>query len=290
MSEKEMLPAHFEAHGPQLRVVGSPSHQDFLECLDTLGRVETRVNWWLGDLLLWACEKFGHDQIKGYAARWNKEESTFREYRRIAATWKPEDRDPDMSWTHHQYCSGMESREDRMAWLARAKQEGWSALRLTRAIRQERDDAKLRKEIRDNKFRPPRDAIIRGKAMDVVDVCSYIETCSVGELNKIRKALQTRAIMHRISPGRKSSHGNVSFIEWWGLWPPNLQKEKADCLGLWNQLDRNNENMGKVYEATEQYLADRDVATVGPAKPRLFLRYQFWKLGPGRWADRKSVV
>lgn len=88
-----------------------------------------RWGWYLGDLLRYGEATFP-DRYTQAIEFTGLEESTLRNAAWVAGVYPSEDRDMSLSFTHHMEVAGIAHREERLGWLAKARDEGWSTYQL----------------------------------------------------------------------------------------------------------------------------------------------------------------
>jgi hypothetical protein len=135
------------------------------------------AQWALGDLALEVETTYGGQELQRFADDVGIEHNTLQEYRRVARAYEKSTRVDNLPWRHHQVVA---ARDDRLRYLARAAEGGWT----TRRLREElgpRDFLLTESEgwgrrhlaqeveaqrIREQPCRPRRDAAQRGRRPD----------------------------------------------------------------------------------------------------------------------------
>lgn len=119
------------------------------------------VNWVIGDLL-----KFGEGKWPDRYAQaieiTGKSDQHLYNVVWVAKVWKPEERHPDVSWSHHLELCGIRDDEERLYWINKTADEGWTREQLRDARKNVRENAILDKpsvEVPDDATRGLRTAI-----------------------------------------------------------------------------------------------------------------------------------
>lgn len=90
-----------------------------------------RAQWVLGDLALQVETVFGEHTLQQYTNEVGVEYEQLRRYRQTAAAYQNPLRSGHLSWSHHYV---MATRPDRLEWLAKAVEHGWSTRKLQQEI------------------------------------------------------------------------------------------------------------------------------------------------------------
>lgn len=123
-----------------LEVIGEPSHDLWERVGQWLSGTANKIQFWIGD---WVNYGEGHfaDRVQQAVDATEWEGETVLQAARVAAAIPPENRDPDLSYTHHRAVYAKPVTEQR-EWLDKAKQEGWSGDRLRAEVQQTEPAAK----------------------------------------------------------------------------------------------------------------------------------------------------
>lgn len=92
---------------------------------------ENRTQWAWGDLALQVEVGYGEHSLEKFAEEVGVEFGNLQDYRRVAAAYEKSARAGNLSWRHHRLLA---SRPDRLEWLARAAEHGWSTRRLQEEV------------------------------------------------------------------------------------------------------------------------------------------------------------
>jgi hypothetical protein len=95
--------------------------------------LDTSIQWWLGDLLIYA-ERVRGETYQEFARRYQFEVSTLYQYRYVAERVKLDDRVAGLSFGHHQVVAGL-SPKDQRKYLRMADEESWSIRQLREQLR-----------------------------------------------------------------------------------------------------------------------------------------------------------
>jgi hypothetical protein len=85
-----------------------------------------QTRWKLGDLALQVDSRYGEHTLEQYAKSIGVPYDSLRRYRDISKAYEAATRVASLSWTHHRV---MAAEPDRLEWLKRAVEAGWSAAR-----------------------------------------------------------------------------------------------------------------------------------------------------------------
>jgi N6-adenosine-specific RNA methylase IME4 len=109
------------------------SEGDWINCGECLGKIETAVQWWLGDW--W---KFGENRQWGageeIADRIGVNYNTVIQYGVVAREFQFSERSPKLKWSHYLIVMAAVGHQIRLEWLERALNEGWSVNELKTKI------------------------------------------------------------------------------------------------------------------------------------------------------------
>jgi DNA methylase len=112
--------------------VGSPTREQWSDCLDYLMHMGRRIHFWIGDLLVYGERRWGemYDEMierTGYEAR------TLRTLKWVAGQIEAARRRDDLTFAHHQEVAGLVP-EYQDALLAEAAREGWTREMVRHAV------------------------------------------------------------------------------------------------------------------------------------------------------------
>jgi N6-adenosine-specific RNA methylase IME4 len=109
------------------------SKDQWLACGVALCRIETGVQWWIGDWwIVGENRQWGLGQEIAEKFGWNY--GTLRNYGSVARAFNLSHRFDKLTFTHHYRAMAEPDPRKRMAWLRRAEKEEWSANQLKAAI------------------------------------------------------------------------------------------------------------------------------------------------------------
>jgi N6-adenosine-specific RNA methylase IME4 len=115
------------------------SREECIEAGKLLNKAEAAVQWWAGDLLLYADRKWGDGRALAEEAGFNY--NTMTNYASICRAFDFSRRREDLSFTHHAEAIAAPE-EHRQSYLERAAKEGWSTRKLAATISFEKAAAK----------------------------------------------------------------------------------------------------------------------------------------------------
>lgn len=118
-----------------LEAIGSPSFELWERVGQWMAGVSNRVQFWIGD---WVNYGEGHfaDRVQQAVDVTEWQDETVMQAARVSASIRPEDRRPDLSFSHHRAVYA-QPREKQREYLDKAKTEGWTAERLRAEVRQD---------------------------------------------------------------------------------------------------------------------------------------------------------
>jgi DNA methylase len=115
-----------------LAPVGTPTREQWSECLDYLLRLERNIHFWIGDLLVFGERRWGqmYDEM---IERTGYEPRTLRTLKWVASSVDIARRRDGLSFAHHQEAAGL-SPEQQDIVLAQAQNEGWTREMVRHAV------------------------------------------------------------------------------------------------------------------------------------------------------------
>jgi hypothetical protein len=124
---------HFQFTSVGLKVIGDPTFEQWAHVIEILRMMHGAIQFWVADAIHYGESRWGElaSQVID-AAQWA--ETTVNVYRWAASKVPPENRDPDLSLSHHIAVAALPPREQKR-WLTQAKQEHWTVNKLTAEIR-----------------------------------------------------------------------------------------------------------------------------------------------------------
>ena len=85
--------------------------------------LQRSVNWWIGDIIVYGEQRFGDDIYQVFDPDYVSE-SLLERCVWMSRQYKPQDRNPSLSWTHHKEVASF-PHAVRMAILAKAAMNNW---------------------------------------------------------------------------------------------------------------------------------------------------------------------
>lgn len=116
----------------ELEPVGTPTREQWSDCLDYLMHLSRRIHWWIGDLLVYGERRWGqmYDEMiqrTGYEIR------TLRTLKWVAGQIDASRRRDDLTFAHHQEAAALPP-DQQDAILAQAAREGWTREMVRHAV------------------------------------------------------------------------------------------------------------------------------------------------------------
>lgn len=102
------------------------------------------VNWVIGDLIRFGEDKWP-DRYTQAIELTGKSDQHLYNVVWVSKVWKPEHRRADVSWSHHLELSGIRDENQRLYWINRAAEEGWTREELRNARKQIKEHEALDK-------------------------------------------------------------------------------------------------------------------------------------------------
>lgn len=110
------------------------SWEDFISAGLEARSMKDNSCWIIGDLALKVADEFGPSVLENFSVEIGIPKSTVLRYRAVSKVWKPDERIDLLSHRHHLILA---SREDRLEWLKKAADEGWSVENLRLRLKKE---------------------------------------------------------------------------------------------------------------------------------------------------------
>jgi hypothetical protein len=131
-ARKPIVYSGFRLGDRELEPVGTPTREQWSDCLDYLMHLARRIHWWIGDLLVYGEYRWGamYDEMiehTGYEIR------TLRTLKWVAGQIDASRRRVDLTFAHHQEAAGLPP-DQQDAILARAAREGWTREMVRHAV------------------------------------------------------------------------------------------------------------------------------------------------------------
>lgn len=120
------------------------SYDEWEETWKTLEDVGKALQWWTGDCLNFGEQAYGEKYTQAIELSTDDPEeakrkySTYSNWASIANKVPPENRDPDLSWSHHRAVAVLDPPEQKEL-LREAKTGGWSKAQLEREVKARRN-------------------------------------------------------------------------------------------------------------------------------------------------------
>jgi DNA methylase len=130
--QKPIVYSGFRFDERGLEPVGTPTREQWSECLDYLMHVGRRIHFWIGDLLVYGERRWGEMYVE-MIERTGYEIRTLRTLKWVAGQIDVSRRRDDLSFAHHQEAAGL-SPDQQDAILARAALEGWTREMVRHAV------------------------------------------------------------------------------------------------------------------------------------------------------------
>lgn len=111
-----------------------PDAEDWQRLGDYLAWAEGATPWLIAAWLEYGEANFGEQASQDVADATGFELDTIKQYGWVNRKIRPEDRDPDLSFSHHRAVADLSAPQQRRM-LKRAKAEGWSVKELQREVR-----------------------------------------------------------------------------------------------------------------------------------------------------------
>jgi len=115
-----------------LTPVGTPTREQWSDCLDYLMHLERHIHFWIGDLLLCGARRWG-EMYDEMIERTGYEPRTLRTLKWVASSVDVSRRREGLSFAHHQEVAGL-SPEQQDVVLAQAQREGWTREMVRHAV------------------------------------------------------------------------------------------------------------------------------------------------------------
>lgn len=115
-----------------LEPVGTPTREQWSECLDYLMHVGRSIHWWIGDLLVYGERRWG-EMYAEMIERTGYEPRTLRTLKWVASQIEPARRWDDLTFAHHKEVAGI-APDHQDTILARAEREGWTREMVRHAV------------------------------------------------------------------------------------------------------------------------------------------------------------
>lgn len=128
--QKELLGPSFELYPTGLTVVGKPTREEYSTAFQRLELIEGAIHWWYGDLALSYEGRYG--AIVEIAEGLGVDYDALRVYKSVASRYELLMRINSLTFTHHQIAAPL---DNRLRWLKRAEEKGWTAAELAKQIR-----------------------------------------------------------------------------------------------------------------------------------------------------------
>ena len=112
--------------------MGTPTQEQWAECLDYLLHMGRRIHWWIGDLLVYGERRWGEmygEMIEGTGYDY----ATLRVFKWVASQIESSRRLDDLSFAHHQEAAGL-APDQQDAILTQAAREGWTREMVRHAV------------------------------------------------------------------------------------------------------------------------------------------------------------
>lgn len=160
----ELTEQQFEFTPTSLKVIGSPTYEDWEAIGQQLGYIEGAVHWWIGDWANYGEHHWGEMYAQaidetGFAYQ------TIADDKWVAGQVNFSCRQEKLSFKHHVAIAPLEP-EQQKYWLDKAEEEGWSASKLRNEIRASKQQRLLDEQI-DPDIQPD-DSIILGDCTQVI--------------------------------------------------------------------------------------------------------------------------
>lgn len=127
--EKELVYGSFRLSENGLSPVGTPAFTEWIACGRFLKDVETAVQFWIGDWLLYGEKTYGKVQYLQAIAETGLDYQTLRDYKWVAGSVPVECRKKTLGFHHHREVASLPPLTQ-AALLNQAEQEHWPLLRL----------------------------------------------------------------------------------------------------------------------------------------------------------------
>ena len=125
-----LLGATFRTTANALIINGKPSEHDYDEAFRILSLMDGASSWWWGDLAVSREKTYG--SLKALAEKHDKRYASIHAYQTVASAYKADIRISTLSFKHHQVAA---AEPDRIDWLEKAQENGWTAAELKKQIR-----------------------------------------------------------------------------------------------------------------------------------------------------------
>lgn len=116
-----LLGGHFDLLPNALIVQGKPSIGEYDEAFHRLSLIESAQSWWWGDLANGRERHYG--SLEQMAGDLDINYNTLAQYQSVSRAYELCDRSQSLSWKHHLIAAPL---DDRLDWLKRAEEKGWS--------------------------------------------------------------------------------------------------------------------------------------------------------------------
>lgn len=133
MNEPELKIGPFVLKKCGLEIEGVPEGEDWENGLNTLLWFARNTPWWIGDLVTYGEARFG----EAFYTNIDPDPTTvdmIGRHAAIARAFRSEDRDPELSWTHHREVVSL-PREARAEVFEYAKAKGIASGKMREAVR-----------------------------------------------------------------------------------------------------------------------------------------------------------
>ncbi|MBW1732218.1 MAG: site-specific DNA-methyltransferase [Deltaproteobacteria bacterium] len=130
MQTQVLLGPSFELSPTGLRVIGTPTIDEYDEAFRRLSLIESASSWWWGDLALAREHHYG--SLQTAANKYNKDYKALSTCQWVASRYEPPNRLGTLGFKHHMIAAPL---ENRLEWLKRAQENKWSASELAKQIR-----------------------------------------------------------------------------------------------------------------------------------------------------------
>lgn len=125
----KILGPSFRLQPAGLTVIGKPTIEEYTEAFKRLELVEGAIHWWYGDLALSYEKEYGLLTELAELSPFIPE--TIQNDKWVASRYETSSRDEVLTFTHHRIAAPL---ADRLKWLKRAEENGWSTRKLEAEI------------------------------------------------------------------------------------------------------------------------------------------------------------
>jgi DNA modification methylase len=134
VQQQPFIHASFRFDEDGLSLLGTPTEEEWSQCLDRLLHIEDNVRFWIGDLLVYGVSRWGEEAVQEMVEASGYDYKSLDVFRWVASRIEASRRWSTLSFSHHQAVASLPVDQQEFL-LARAEDEGWTSKAVRREVR-----------------------------------------------------------------------------------------------------------------------------------------------------------